>query len=487
MASIALRTFRKRAQCLGRRAMMTAAAPATRKAKEEGSIAGIFTSLTGEEHSALPERFTDLKKGLWKDSFVESWREVLAELGTATEEVASIGSDMVPRVAYSDLQAGLSADQVEAIKKTGTVIITGGVPKEEALGWKQAIRDYAAANARRVKGFPPDNIQVFEIYNSKAQVQARTHPALINAQRFLLSLWHTSDPQTEISLQTPISYFDRLRIRQPGDAKFTLGPHVDGGSVERWEDKGMQKVFGSILKGGSSWEKHDPFDATPRIGAKQDLYHASNACSIFRSWQEWTSLSSTGPNEGTLLVLPMLNLSSAYILLRPFFRPLNPLSDSLKFEDWTVDLDSSAFPGSSIGKTQELNEKTHPHLRLGKTMVSIPRVEPGDQVYWHCDTVHAVENQHHGLSDSSVLYIPAVALTVHNASYLRDQRINFLAGLPAPDFPGGEGESKFVGRGTIDDISTQEGRRMFGLELFTDEAAKGLSPTFVEKVNHALM
>lgn len=34
-----------------------------------------------------------------------------------------------------------------------------------------------------------------------------------------------------------------------------------------------------------------------------------------------------------------------------------------------------------MGKTQELNEMTHPHLRLGKTMVSVPRVEPGDQVY----------------------------------------------------------------------------------------------------------
>lgn len=98
---------------------------------------------------------------------------------------------------------------------------------------------------------------------------------MIETQKFLLSLWHTSDPNTEVSLQTPISYFDRLRIRQPGDAKFTLGPHVDGGSVERWEDKGLQKVFGNILKGGSYWKKHDPFDVTPRIGAKQDMYNTS--------------------------------------------------------------------------------------------------------------------------------------------------------------------------------------------------------------------
>lgn len=115
-------------------------------------------------------------------------------------------------------------------------------------------------------------------------------------------------------------------------------------------------------------------------GVRTDIC-TSNACSIFRAWQGWTAMSSTGPGEGTLRVLPMLSLASAYILLRPFFRPRDAASSSLKFDDWVPDLDSPAFPGSSIGKTQELNERTHPHLQLARTMVSVPRVEPGDQVY----------------------------------------------------------------------------------------------------------
>ena len=73
----------------------------------------------------------------------------------------------------------------------------------------------------------------------------------------------------------PLSYFDRLRIRQPGDSKFTLGPHTDGGSVERWEDKGLQRAFSKLLEGGSNWKNHDPFDATPRLGVIQDMYHAT--------------------------------------------------------------------------------------------------------------------------------------------------------------------------------------------------------------------
>ncbi|PPR06769.1 LOW QUALITY PROTEIN: hypothetical protein CVT26_003920, partial [Gymnopilus dilepis] len=374
----------------------------------------------------------------------------------------------------------------------------------DALAWKQSIKDYVAANKDRVKGFPPDNIQVFEIYNSKAQTRARTHRNIIKTHKFLLSLWHTSESsgETKASLAHPLSYFDRLRIRLPGDTKFTLGPHVDGGGLERWEDVGLRGVFGRILQqpgeDGKTWREHDPFDVDRRVGCKCDLYNAPrfssgedytlttrilhrNACSIFRAFQGWTSLSSTGPGEGTLKVLPMLKLASAYIMLRPFFRPA---------EDWVPDLESSTFPGSSIGKTQELNELTHPHLRLEKTMVSVPRVEPGDQVYWHCDVVHAVEANHGGKGDSSVLYIPAVPLTVHNANYMRDQCVNFLAGLPPPDFPGGEGESFFVGRGTPDDIlSGKEGSRMFGLEGYEvpDGAGKDGEKKFFEQVNQALV
>ncbi|KAF9461838.1 hypothetical protein BDZ94DRAFT_1262752 [Collybia nuda] len=453
-----------------------------RPAKEEGSIASVFTSLTGEAAGEHPPRFASLKRGIWRDGMVESWRQVLSELEVAAERVARLGSEIVPKVSYADIERGLSEEQVTRVKETGTVIVTGGVPKEEALSWKQAIRDYAAANQERVRGFPADNIQVFELYNSLPQLRARTHPSILATQKALLSLWHTSNPASPISLDTPISYFDRLRIRQPGDAKFALGPHIDGGSVERWEDPAYRQCFGRILEGGEGWKAHDPFDVSPRIDAKQDMYNASNQCSILRPWQGWTSLSSTGPNEGTLRVLPLLSLASAYIMLRPFFRPRHSSSSSLAFADWEPDLEGPAFPGSALAKAQELNEATHPHLRLGETMVSIPRVEPGDQVYWHCDVVHAVEAKHAGVGDSSVLYIPAAPLTVHNALYLRDQRTNFISGHPAPDFPGGEGESKFVGRAKPEDLGTPEARKMFGFERLES----GLNPGCAEEANKIL-
>jgi hypothetical protein len=119
-------------------------------------------------------------------------------------------------------------------------------------------------------GFPADNIQVFELYNTRSQIRARTHPNILETQRALLSLWH--DGSSEVRLDTPISYFDRLRIRFPGDAKFTLGPHVDGGSIERWEDPTYRSCFHNILSG--AWKSHNPYDAAPRVHAVQDLYSA---------------------------------------------------------------------------------------------------------------------------------------------------------------------------------------------------------------------
>ncbi|KAL0580983.1 hypothetical protein V5O48_001075 [Marasmius crinis-equi] len=440
------------------------------KEKKEGDISSVFSSL-GRKEDVFPERFSQLKKEMWNEKILKAWNEVLAELETKTEEIASLGpktKQAIPRVSYTAIRDGLSPEQTKQIKEAGIVIVTGAVPKEEALAWKQSIRDYAADNKPLVRGFPADNVQVFEFYNSIAQTQARTHPAVLDTQRSLLSLWHSSNPSAEVSLNTPISYFDRLRIRQPGDKLFTLGPHVDGGSIERWEDPTYRQCFKNILEG--NWKAHDAYDAWPRINAKQDLYQAPSQCSIFRPWQGWLSISTTGPGEGTLRFFPALTLSTTYMILRPFFKPTSN-------GEWELDLDDTTFPGSGLGQGQEFTTETHPHLKLDKTMVSMPLVEPGDQVYWHCDGVHSVEAEHNGKGDSSVMYIPAVPLTTYNAHYLRTQRNNFVAGRPAPDFPGGEGESKFVGRGTADNITTKLGKQAYGFEPFD-----GTSP-FVGKAN----
>ncbi len=62
--------------------------------KDTGTIAAIFTSLSGKEASQLPPRFSDLKKSLWKDALVESWRQVLKELHERVIIIADRGTEV---------------------------------------------------------------------------------------------------------------------------------------------------------------------------------------------------------------------------------------------------------------------------------------------------------------------------------------------------------------------------------------------------------
>ncbi len=67
----------------------------SRRPHKEGTIQDLFTALT-HEGPPLPQRFSDLKKELFTEQLVESWRDVLKELETITEEVAAKGTDVRP-------------------------------------------------------------------------------------------------------------------------------------------------------------------------------------------------------------------------------------------------------------------------------------------------------------------------------------------------------------------------------------------------------
>lgn len=222
---------------------------------------------------------------------------------------------------------------------------------------------------------------------------------MLAIQRFLMSFWHSDDPEALISPSHPLTYADRLRIRQPGDTCFSLGPHIDGGSVERWEEHGygLGHVYDAILQG--RWEDYDPWEASCRVPVNSDRYNGAGSCSMFRMFQGWLSMSHSGPYQGTLLVNPNLALTTAYVLLRPFFVPRSTLpvgvngnTDRVAFEsfldpsNWVLEPETtSALQGAMPGYQQELNAVLHPHLELDSTMVHVPEIKPGDYVAWHCD------------------------------------------------------------------------------------------------------
>lgn len=53
------------------------------------------------------------------------------------------------------------------------------------------------------------------------------------------------------------------------------------------------------------------------------------------------------------------------------------------------------------------------------------------------------------------MYIPVCPATELNAKYLAQQRETFAAGVPAPDFPGGKGESEHIGRATTESVTSE--------------------------------
>jgi hypothetical protein len=481
---------------------MTRNASTATTQKREGDISDAFASLSGQQFAPLDPRFADLKTRLiagHEEALHDSWNRLLAALREEIPLIAAKGSDIIPSIDFANLD-NASANFKSEHKKRGVAVIRNVIPQQEAVGLKDDLRAYLKANPH-TKAFPADNPQVYELYWSPSQIKARSHPNLLRAQRFLTEFWHSKDPNALISSSHPMIYADRLRMRLPGDAKFALGPHVDGGSCERWEPEGYGRggVYDQIWKG--NWESYDPWESSSRLPVNSDLYQGVGACSMFRMYQGWLSLSNTGPFEGTLLVNPLLRLATAYYLLRPFFSPKTPLNDPqpetysssfLAPSNWTLDTPQTSWlQGASYGHGQELSPLLHPHLDLNSSMVHMPRVQPGDYVAWHCDTIHAVDKVHAGKSDSSVLYIPACPLTESNAAFSKRQREAFLAGTPCPDFGGGIGESQHVGRPGVEDVRRVDpvgGMRAFGLEAW-DASEEGLTKgqrEVMEKANRIL-
>ena len=110
-----------------------------------------------------------------------------------------------------------------------------------------------------------------------------------------------------------IKIFRMLTGCLPGDTLFSLGPHADDGSLERWEDPEYSKCYEPIFEG--RWEDHEPYDATHRIGADMNLHESIGNCSIFRTFQAFLSLSETEPNKGGMKFAPSVKLVTAYYML----------------------------------------------------------------------------------------------------------------------------------------------------------------------------
>ncbi|KAI1204816.1 DUF1479-domain-containing protein [Annulohypoxylon truncatum] len=454
---------------------------AKRKKNDSGNIMAVdFLSLHDPDPIPLPDRFAKIKRKLIagnEKAVACSFYRLLSQLRKEADRIAAAGSDIIPTIDYIDIHnPNKVAIFRDALRKRGVAVIRRVVPSNVALLWKEETQEYLRHNPP-TKGFPAHDPQLYEMFWSPGQVRARADSRLLEVQRFVMNIWHSNNESALVSSNHPVTYADRIRIRRPGDTSLASGPHVDNGSVERWEADGYGRAgtYAKIFQG--RWEEYDPWDSSTRLGVTPDLYNSVSSCSMFRMFQGWLSLSPIAPGAGSLHACPMLQLTTAYLLLRPFFTPRAKSGPNfLHADNWNLNVaQNSVVHGAVPGRgVQELSRALHPHLRLDKTMVPVPRVEPGDYVLWHPDAVHAVDTVHMGLRDASVLYVPACPLTQTNALYLARQRKAFLLGLPAPDFAssagflrgGSGGEREYMGRPGVQDVNDaggEDGLRSMGL------------------------
>jgi hypothetical protein len=415
----------------------------------------------------LPEAVRTTKQQLRAalPGYRETFREVEAEMRRRVEEIVSereAGRDVIPIVQYADIAAGqVSPELVNKVKARGACVVRETFSREQATAWDEEIADYVdknnldakLANAAEDKYFgtlASAKPQIYGIYWSRPQVQARQSEQLTNVRVFLNNLWRSeSDGVRHFNPNETPAYADRIRRRPPGSASLGLSPHVDGGSIERWLDDNFRKVYRHVFSG--NWRDYSAFDAAFRPEVRE--VPSAAVCSMFRTFQGWTALTRQGRGDGTLQLIPIAP-AMVYILLRA-------LQDDVADDD---------LCGAKPGRALSISEQYHGMLI--RALSSIPLMEPGDTVFWHTDVVHAVENEHNGTGYSNVMYIASAPACAKNSAYLERQALSFLSGKTPPDFAPDDFEVNFTGRGTIADL-TELGRSQLGIteELYKSTLA----------------
>jgi hypothetical protein len=125
---------------------------------------------------SLPPRFVDLKASIaasypdFEKNATQSWAEILQELDKVTKQIKDEGVNVcyhsglilsllrsesltfpnqlqyIPQVNFADLQT-LSQEQLDVIKRRGSVVIKDIVPDEQAIQWKEDLKQFVTVNA----------------------------------------------------------------------------------------------------------------------------------------------------------------------------------------------------------------------------------------------------------------------------------------------------------------------------------------------------
>jgi hypothetical protein len=424
----------------------------------------------------LDSRFVSLKKKLVapenREKVTASWKRLLKALEVETEVIAEQGSKYVPQIDWQDIVDNdyqLPQDASSNFKQKGVIMINGVISEKQIDIWFQELVDFCKQNPETAGYTFPNPASWYNVFWSKPQVEARSHPNIQKLMKLMSRQFYVNDSNTLIDLNSQIVYGDRIRIRNPG-TKAKLSLHLDSSSIERWEDDNFRKVYQEIFDG--NWEDWDPFKLDARAYANENLYHdysvaRDTICSSFRTLQGWLALSDNKTGEGTLKVLPNIKTTMAYLMLRPLFWK-DPESGNI--DDYEMDLTTSKFPGATPSTGQLfVKDEFFYHLQQNRSSVGIPDVRKGAFVFWHCDLPHEVDKEHNGPDHSSVFYYGQTPLSLVNINSLLDTRKSFLENVSPEDYRTQLSEevkkNEFQGA-DVKNIQNDEGFRSMGLKPF---------------------
>ncbi len=365
------------------------------------------------------------------------------------------GEPVWPVIPFADIQNGtLSDEQREAVKRRGCAVIKGHFPREKALGWDRSMLEYLDRNHfDEVYKGPGDSFfgtleasrpEIYPIYWSQAQMQARQSSEMAQVQSFLNRLWtYESEGKQWFDPDVSVIYPDRIRRRPPGTTSKGLGAHTDSGALERWLLPAYQQVFAAVFNGKP--EEYDPWNAAHRTEVEEYTVDNTTKCSVFRTFQGWTALSDMLPGQGLLHVVPIPE-AMAYVLLRPLLD----------------DVPDDELCGVAPGRVLPISAQWHPLLI--EALTSIPALEAGDSVWWHCDVIHSVAPVTDQQGWGNVMYIPAAPLCEKNLAYAKRVKAALEKGASPGDFPREDYETTWADRFTLDDLN-EHGKRALGMPV----------------------
>ncbi|KAJ2962337.1 hypothetical protein NQZ79_g2461 [Umbelopsis isabellina] len=386
-----------------------------------------------------------------------SYDRLLSAIKEKIADIQKQGPKYIPECDYTAIEENdgqVPKELLDRVKETGCLVVHNVIPSEEVLQRKKEIQEYWYGNQERT------GAKARGVMNALGLFKLREHPNLFKCITAANSMWHDSKGDTEWCPTKPMLYIDGCRIREPG-TEGGMFAHVDSGGIERWWHPEYKKCYQPVWDG--KWEELDSYDVAYRTTSVLPTNK------LFRAFQGWVAMSEAGVDKGTIRLCPMVKEGTAYYLLKQL-----------------LDKEMKAWP---TVHSMSLRDELFPLINEG--LVTIPDVQPGDFVLWHCDLGHSVEFTHNGNKDSSVAYIGASPMCPMNAEYLVRQKETFRQGGKGPDFVERDGdlgpEEKFTeGRPTADDLS-DIGKKMMGFapyEVSSEDDEKTRAVT--EKCNKIL-